>query len=164
MKSTTTTGRITVGTRRNTTDARCPDEIVSQQKTNNTIPQHAKRDLSAHRRFRYEVLQYSTTSKTEGPVGAGRYRGLLGRVAGPSDYSVEAVGVLRQTCLRHITDAHAHCSMHDIPCHALSAHSLHMGGVEARACDSRALENMSCSLKYEILNQLTYITTLAQTL
>ena len=91
MKSTTTTGRITVGTRRNTTDARCPDEIVSQQKTNNTIPQHATRDLSAHRRFRYEALQYTTTSKTEGPVGAGRYRSLLGRVAGPSDYSVEAM-------------------------------------------------------------------------
>ena len=25
-------------------------------------------------------------------MGAGRYRGLLGRVAGPSDYSVEAMG------------------------------------------------------------------------
>ena len=35
-----------------------------------------------------------------------------------------------------------------------------VGGVEARACDGRALmKNMSCSLKYEILNQLTYITT-----
>ena len=60
-------------------------------KDNNAIPQHATRGLSAHRRFRHEVLQYSTTSKTEGPVGAGRYRSLLGRVAGPSDYSVEAM-------------------------------------------------------------------------
>ena len=62
-----------------------------------------------------------------------------------------------------LMNAHAHCSMHDILCHALSAHSLHMGDVEARACDSRALKNISCSLnyglKYEILNQLTYITT-----
>ena len=56
-------------------------------------------------------------------------------------------------------DAHAHCSMHDIPCHALIAHYLLIGGVEARVCDSSALENMYCSLKYEILNQLTYITT-----
>ena len=31
LKSTATTGQITVGTRRNTEDARRPDEIVSQQ-------------------------------------------------------------------------------------------------------------------------------------
>ena len=39
---------------------------------------------------------------------------------------------------------HAHCSMNDILCHALSTHALQMGVVQERASDSHALKTMYC--------------------
>ena len=54
---------------------------------------------------------------------------------------------------------HAHCSMNDIPCHALSTHALQMGVVQERASDSHTLKIMYCYRQYEIFNRLTYITT-----
>ena len=39
---------------------------------------------------------------------------------------------------------HAHCSMNDIPCHALSTHALQMGVVQERASDSHTLKIMYC--------------------